>query len=159
MGICGWQLRNPHVAISLVLAIFSTICGESWSLPIITTVASLVFYVIVIGFQVRSTSKVDEKSLSKPHLAVLVVCTLTTTVVVFLNRHGVVEFGEDWNVGAWAAIMAYPFPLIAVQHLENFTKFSAGSIEIENASTDKAQDERPGLRSSCEKGASGTAGV
>lgn len=71
VGSCVWRLRNSRLAVSLLLAFFSTICGESWPLPMNTTVASLVLYVIVVGLQVRSTDEVDEENQSKPHLAVL----------------------------------------------------------------------------------------
>jgi len=92
-----WQLRNSRVAISLVLACISTLCGDTWPLAVNTLI---------------------------------------------INRHGIVDFGKEWQVGTWAAVTAYSLPLMVWQHLERFRKSRARSTAVEN-SVDKAQESEP----------------
>jgi len=73
-----WQVRNSRVAISLVLACISSLCGDTWPLAVDTTIASLGLYVIAVGFRRLPEGNNDEEDRSKPHLAIFVFCVLTT---------------------------------------------------------------------------------
>lgn len=73
-----------------------------------------------------------------------------------INRHRIVDFRKEWQVGTWAAVMAYSLPLMVWRHLERFRKSRAGSTEVEN-SVDKAQESEP-LNTS-ENGVSATVSV
>ncbi len=81
-----WQLRNSRVAISLVLACISTLCGGSGPLAVNTTIASLGLYVTAVGFRRLPKGNNDEEDRSKPHLAILAFCIVTTSTALMINR-------------------------------------------------------------------------
>lgn len=142
---CVWQLRNSRVGIVLVFAFFSTLFGNDWPIPINNTVASLTLYVIVVGLRVLSVDEADEgdeEERSNPHLAVLTFCTVTTTLALALGRYSVVDYGNDWQVGTRAAIMAYSFPLMVMKYVNRSEKPSAKALGTKDAPYCKEQNER-----------------
>lgn len=105
-----WQLLNSQVFMVLASAYMSASSfGESWPLPINTTIASLLMFVAVVGFQLQSLEEVlgsaNERSL--PHLVVLAVCAMITTIAVVLNHVRIVDRGHDWDFGTIVALILH----------------------------------------------------
>ena len=108
----AWQLRNSRVAVTLVLMMLASFLGDNWPLDMKTTIASLLLFVLIVGFQVHpSCDDLDEQT-SLPHIAALGFSTLTTILAVGLNRYGILhallsEPNSDWKAGSWSALVFY----------------------------------------------------
>ena len=108
----AWQLRDSRVSLSLVFIMIAATLGESWPLDMNTTVASLLLFALIIGFQLRPIcDDLDEKR-CLPHIAALALSTLMTILAAVLTRHGVLEdymldSKSVWQAGTWSAMVFY----------------------------------------------------
>ena len=108
----AWQLRNSRVAISLVFAMLASWMGESWPLELNTTVAGLLLFVLIVGFQLQPGSDNLNEKRSLPHIGALGVSALITVLTVGLNRHGMLDGlvsdpKSGWKAGTWSALIFY----------------------------------------------------
>ena len=113
-----WKLRNSRVAIFLLFACLVSFLGESWPLEGNTTVASLLFFILIVGFQIFPGRNPSDEKRSLPHIAALTFATLTTILAVSLNRHGLLrdlvpDPNSDWKAGIWSALVFYNFVVIS----------------------------------------------
>ena len=143
----AWQLRNSRVAISLVFAMLASSLGESWPLEMNTTIAGLLLFVFIVGFQLQpGCDKLDEKR-SLPHLVSLVFTTLITILAIGLSHHGLLHAlvsdpRRDLKAGTWAALVFYQSSLAVSLRLEGkgwFTRATRvkepGALQDEQKST------------------------
>ena len=109
----AWQFRDSRVSISLVFMMLAASLGESWPLDMNTTLASLLLFALVVGFQLRPTSEsFDEKRSCLPHIAALAFSALMAILAIVLNRHGILEgfmldSKSDWQAGTWSVMVFY----------------------------------------------------
>ena len=103
----AWQLRDSRVSISLIFIMLAASLGQSWPLDMNTTVASLLLFAFIVGFQLRPVcDRLDEKR-SLPHVAALALSALMTILAVDINRHGVLDSKSVWQAGTWSAVIFY----------------------------------------------------
>ena len=110
----AWQLRNSCVNCFLSLAWLASLVGENWPLEDNTTVASLVLFTLIVGFQIHPGSDASDEKRSLPHIAALGFSALTTILAVGLNRRGLLgdivqDPNSDWKAGTWCALVFYHF--------------------------------------------------
>lgn len=110
----AWQLRDSRVSISLLFMMLAASLGESWPLDMNSTLASLILFLLTVGFQLRPTVNNSDEERSIPHILALAFATLMTISVVELNRRGALEdvmldSKSDWQAGTWAAMVFYRF--------------------------------------------------
>ncbi len=120
----AWQLRNSSVATCLMFAMIASCLGESWPLEMDTTVAGLLLFALVIGFQLRPTcDNLDDDKRSLYHVAALGFSALMTILAISLSRHGelnalVSDPKRDWKAGTWSALVFYQLFLVISLRLE-----------------------------------------
>lgn len=108
----AWQLRDSRVSISLVFMMLAASLGKSWPLDMNTTVAGLLLFALIIGFQLRPICDDMDKKRSLPHIAALALSALMAILAVVLHRHGVLEdymldSKSVWQAGTWSAMVFY----------------------------------------------------
>lgn len=118
-----WQLRNSRVAISHIFAMLASCLGECWPLTMNTTVAGLLLFILVVGFQLRPICEHMGEKRSLAHVAALLFSTFTAALAVGLNRHGglhafVSDPKGDWKAGTWSALVSYQLFMVIKQWLE-----------------------------------------
>ncbi len=120
----AWQLRNSSVATCLMFAMIASCLGESWLLEMNTTVAGLLLFALIIGFQLRPTCEyLDGDKRSLHHVAALGFSALMTILAISLSRHGVLNAlvsdpKRDWKAGTWSALVFYQLFLVISLRLE-----------------------------------------
>ena len=115
-----WQLRNSRVTICLVLIVLASFTGQNWPLKMNTTIASLLLFTLIVGFQLHpgptdNQLNVNEsESKSLPHIFALAFAAVMTIVGISLNRHfvffdpsTVTDSKSDWKVGSACALISY----------------------------------------------------
>lgn len=106
----AWQLRYSRVAISLFFLMLASFLGESWPLELNTTIAGLLLFALIVGFQLQPRREILEEKKSLPHVAALLFSAVMTILALSLNRYGLlVDFvsdpRSDWKVGTWSALV------------------------------------------------------
>lgn len=108
----AWQLRDSRVSISLVSMMLAASLRESWPLDMNTTVASLLFFALIVGFQLRPISEILDEKRSLPHRAALALSALMVILATVLNSHDIfddymLDSKSNWQAGTWAAMIFY----------------------------------------------------
>ena len=114
----AWQLRYSRVAISLCFLMLASFLGESWPLELNTTIAGLLLFALIVGFQLQPRREILEEKRSLPHVAALLFSAVLTSLAVSLNRYGLLvnlvsDPRSDWKVGTWSALVSHQV-LVAV---------------------------------------------
>ena len=126
----AWQLRYSRVTISLAFLMLASFLDEDWPLEMNTTIAGLLLFALIVGFQLRPRREIFEEKRSLPHVAALLCSAVMTGLAVTLNRHGLlVDFvsdpRSDWKVGTWSALVPHQLFVFAILRLRGkawFTK-------------------------------------
>jgi len=139
---CRWQLGNTQTIIVLLLSSISGGCGERWPLPINTTIASLVMFLLVVGFQFEPVRNTKEQTSSR-HLFALCLSIVSATVAFVVSWCGFVEQWPRSQVLTWTASMTYFLSLARILRLERVSDIpvdSSSSVPLDTAndSNDKA---------------------
>ena len=152
----AWQLRYSRVAISLCFLMLASFLGESWPLEMNTTIAGLLLFALIVGFQLQPRPEVLEKKRSLPHVAALLFSAVLTTFAVTLNRYGflvdlVSDPRSDWKVGTWSALVSHQVLVAVIIRLRGKAWFRrrdreeeppAPALQNEEKSTTQGQGEK-----------------
>ena len=113
-----WQLRNSRVVTALAYAFIASLLGPNLPLPIHAIIASLSLMILVIGFRLEN-KEIDpaNEPINSGHLAALGLSVCVTASAVLLRWWGILEVGNEWNVGSGAAYISYA---LASRLLERF---------------------------------------
>ena len=108
----AWQLRDSRVSLSLLFMMLAASLGKNWPLDMNTTAAGLLFFALIIGFQIRPVCDDMDEKRSLPHIAALVLSALIAILAVVLHRYGlledyVVDSKSIWQAGTWSAMVFY----------------------------------------------------
>ena len=141
-----WQLRSSRVAISLVLLMLASCLGESWPLEMNTTVAGLLLFAFIIGFQLQTRcGNIGEKR-SSPHVAALGLSILIAILAVVLNRHNVFrglvsDPKSNWKAGTGSVLIFYQLFVTVSLRLQD-RRWFARLDHLEEQPTGDLQDEK-----------------
>lgn len=142
----AWQLRNSRVAISAVFTTLASWMGESWPLDMNTTVAGLLLFVLIVGFQIRPRCESLDEKRSLHHVAALGISAIMTILAIGLNRYGSLNVSvsdpkSDWKAGTWTALVSYKLIVAVSLVLERNTWFTRRSHIERPRTTGFLQDE------------------
>lgn len=129
---CRWQLRSAQVSIVMLLAFICGRSNDSWPLPLNTTIASLIVFLLIVGFQLRP-SRIEEK-ISTVHLAALGICVAATAIAVTASQLEVIVSWTKWQVVTCTTLVVYHISLTWIPWLRQFSTNPSGSPTM--ASTD-----------------------
>ena len=141
-----WQLRSSRVAISLVFLMLASCLGESWPLEMNTTVAGLLLFAFIVGFQLQTRGGHIGEKRSSPHVAAFGLSILIAILAVGLNRHSVFDGlvsnpKSDWKAGTGSVLIFYQLFVTVSLRLQD-RRWFARPDHIEEPPTGDLQDEK-----------------
>lgn len=141
---CRWQLRDPEVSIVLFLVSMSIASRQGGSLPLLdTTFASLVTYLVLVGFQIRPIHS-DGNRINIIHLSALVICLATSLLVALVYDHEGTHTWMQWQFISWIPFAAYPLSLWSVQLIIFFTDRCSTKDENSQHGLENPSAKQPG---------------
>ena len=152
----AWQLRYSRVNVFLSFLTLASFLGENWPLEMNTTIAGLLLFVLIVGFQIQPRCEGLEEKRSLPHVAALPFSTLMTILALSLNRHGLlVDFvsdpRSDWKVGTWSAMVSYQLFVVVSLRLKGKGWFRRRDHEEETPAPAPQVEEKPTTQGQGEK--------
>ena len=151
----AWQLRDSGVVICLVFSMVAACTGEIWPLDMNVTVAGLLLFTLIIGFQLRPKRDTMDEKRSVYHVAALGFSALVTIFVVGLSRHGVSmdivsDPKNEWKIGTWSAMVFYRWFVVLSVWLEDKGWFTRRNL-VEEPPTGGLRNEKKGPAEEGEK--------
>ena len=152
----AWQLRCSRVTISVCFIMLASFLGESWPLEMNTTIAGLLLFALIVGFQIQPEPEILEEKRSLPHVAALLFSAVLTSLAVSLNRYGLLvnlvsDPRSDWKVGTWSALVSHQVLVAVMIRLKGKAWFRgrdheeeppAPALQNEDKSTTQGQGEK-----------------
>lgn len=155
----AWQLRDSGVLICLVFSMLAACTGEVWPLDMNSTVAGLLLFTLIIGFQLRPKGDTLDEKRSVYHVAALGFSALVTILVVGLSRHGVSldivsDSKNEWKIGTWSAMVFYRWFVVLSLWLGDKGWFTRRKL-VEELPTGGLRNEKKGPAEGEKQGALG----